>query len=131
MNIRIFYILSVIYKVTRPEGKSCIDHIFIETYQNENQLKNIHEYILNYLLTDYFPIILTINFLVEVSTCKTEEIKIKTHMNYKNLRRDVQNESRSDMYMEKNVDTMIVIHINTLKNIYSTTPILLNLKTMK
>lgn len=75
-----FGYMSVINEITRPGGNTCIDHIFLKDVNLENRLQHIKGYILHYLITDHFSIMVTFESGDKTLFHKKAERKVRKYI---------------------------------------------------
>lgn len=89
--------MSIMNECIKPAENSCIDHIFLKKANLENNLGSIKGYILQYLITDHFPIILNLELANKVSNHNNKGLNMKNYINYIKLREDLENKPWSEM----------------------------------
>lgn len=75
-----FGFVSVINRCTRPASRSCIDHIFVKGGQGERVTMN--GYVLQYLITDHYPIVLTMDMKIKLKENNSSHLKNKQFIDY-------------------------------------------------
>lgn len=109
---------SHINSITRSESGTCLDHIFVK---NNNKLSNVYTkpYILNYDITDHFPIML--NFSHATNIKRTENnvrAVVKNKINYIKLNYLFENEKWNDVFETNNPEEAYTLFINKFSELY-------------
>lgn len=96
--------LSAVNDITRPESKTCIDHIFIKS---KNPTDQLHSFIFQSKITDHYPIAIHIpykNPFYEKNRKELNEFD-KTYINKNKLKELVSHETWEGVYKEIDVNT--------------------------
>lgn len=109
-----FGYISYINDYTRMQSKTCLDHFFIksELHKEENDIKS---FILQQNVTDHFPTI--VSFKLETGKSKKSAINnnnVKKCINYKRLKKDLQDENWYELYEQNNIDLITDTFIKKL-----------------
>lgn len=104
---------SIINRCTRPKTGSCIDHIFVKGVNTQhNKLNGL---VLEYLITDHFPVIMCADLKISKKSEKMCKRKCKQYTNYEGLREGLLNEEWKEIYGEGDVHYKTEKFINILK----------------
>lgn len=113
-----FGFISFINKCTRPASRTCLDHIFAKGWNTKSTPGCISGYILDYLITDHNPTMLSCSKAVEPKQLDSTN-KEKTYINYEQLKQGLLGETWQGVYSEKDVnkatETFIYILTNYIK----------------
>lgn len=110
--------LSCINDYTRVQDNytSCIDHIFIKTKVNKNEITPI---ILETTITDHFSIILQVSSCQPSDNKNSKKIITKKVINYNKLREYLANENWNDMLNHTHLNKITDYFVNKLKEYIS------------
>ncbi|XP_044767187.1 uncharacterized protein LOC123323051 [Coccinella septempunctata] len=86
--------VSMINRPTRPESRTCLDHFFVKGFNLQSE--SADACVLQYLVTDHYPVILTLDFEVTYRNVIPE--KYRKYVNYNKLKDRLRNETWMKVY---------------------------------
>lgn len=108
-----FGFTSVINKCTRPESGSCLDHFYIKGWNTNFNSNDKNGCIIQYLITDHYPIMLSCNKTSEHKVSKNKS-REKIYVSYEQLKKDLINETWQKMYSEVGAHSATETFLNIL-----------------
>lgn len=93
---------SHINDYTRPESKTCIDHFYVK----ENVSIPIQSYVFQHIITDHYPIALTVDLDATSTRQPNSDSRNKKYIDYAALKTNLREERWEKFYSVHNIDEM-------------------------